>query len=117
MFYSLKLYLRDWWITSPLIVVFLLQIFIWFHIIINIKPALGQIFLHYNIIFGVDLVGSWWKIFYLPLVGLLILVANCIVSFLFFKADKFLSRLLVWWILFVHCFLLIAIILLVGLNI
>lgn len=117
MFVCLKLYWRDWWNNIPLFLLVGIQVFIWFYIIFNIKPAMELVFLHYNIIFGVDLVGSWWKVYYLPLAGLLVLLVNCTLSFIFYKTDKFLSRLLNFWSLLFHLFLLMVVILLVGLNV
>lgn len=116
MFYSPKLYLKDLWISVPIISVILIQIYIWWDLIANIHPDSGQIFLHYNIIFGVDLVGDWWKIFYLPLVGMGVLLVNYFLSFMFYGSDKFLARLLSFWVLFFHIFLTVGVVLLVRLN-
>ncbi len=117
MFYSPKLYFRDLWISAPLLGVILIQIFLWWYLIANIRVDVGQIFLHYNIIFGVDLVGDWWRIYFLPLAGILVALLDYFFSFMFYSADKFLARLLSFWTLFFHLFLLIGTILLVRLNI
>jgi len=114
--YSPRLYLRDLWISLPLLMIFLIQIFIWYLLIANIRPSLEQVFLHYNIIFGVDLIGEWWKIFYLPIAGLIVLLFDYFLSFLFYKSNKFLGRLLSFAVLFFHCFLLAGVALLVRLN-
>jgi len=117
MFYSPKLYLRDRWILFPAIGAILAQIASWWYIIANIHPDAGQIFLHYNIVFGVDLVGDWWHMFFLPLGGILIFIVNYFFSFMFYGSDRFLSRLLSFWTIFLHIFLLAGIIFLVGLNV
>ncbi len=117
MFYSLKLYFRDPWVSAPLLGSILIQIFLWWYLIANIHPEAGQIFLHYNIIFGVDLVGSWWKIYLIPLAGVAVALLNYFFSLMFYSVDKFLARLMSGWVLFFHLFLLIGIILLVRLNI
>jgi hypothetical protein len=116
MFYSPKLYLRDRWVLVPLLGVILIQIFFWWYLIANIRSDAGQIFLHYNIIFGVDLVGDWWRIYLLPLVGTVVILLNYFFSFMFYSVDKFLARLMSGWVLFFHLFLMIGIILLVRLN-
>ncbi|TAN32668.1 hypothetical protein EPN28_04055 [Patescibacteria group bacterium] len=116
MFYSLKLYSRDPWIFVPAVLLLAAQALIWFFLLTSIKPDSEQIFLHYNIIFGIDLVGDWWKIFYLPLAGLGALVLNYCLSFAFYGKDKFVARLLVGWAVFIHVFLLLAAILLSRLN-
>ena len=117
MFYSPKLYFRDVWVSAPLVGAILVQIFLWWYLISNIRPEAGQIFLHYNIIFGVDLIGDWWKIYLIPLAGLLVILLNYFFSLMLYSVDKFLARLLSGWVLFFHLFLMIGIILLVRLNI
>lgn len=117
MFYSPKLYFRDLWVSAPLLGAILVQISAWWYLISNIRSDAGQIFLHYNIIFGVDLVGDWWRIYYLPLAGILVILLNYFFSFMLYSADKFLARLLCAWVLFFHLFLMIGAILLVRLNI
>ena len=117
MFYSPKLYFRDPWISMPLVGVILIQIFLWWYLISNIHSDAGQIFLHYNIIFGVDLVGDWWKIYLLPLAGVVVILFNYFFSLMFYSVDKFLARFLSAWVLFFHLFLMIGITLLVRLNI
>ena len=115
-FYSPKLYFRDPWISSPLIGAVLVQLFLWWSLVANIRQDTGVIFLHYNIIFGVDLVGSWWQIYYLPLAGIIVILLNYLCSLAVYFADKFLARLLAFWVLFFHLFLAIGVGLLVKLN-
>ena len=117
MFYSPKLYFRDLWTLTPLVGAILAQLFLWGYLIANIRPDAGQIFLHYNIIFGVDLVGDWWKIYFIPLAGILVIALNYFFSWMFYSVDKFLARLTSGWVLFFHLFLMIGAILLVRLNI
>ena len=116
MFYSPKLYFRDLWISVPLASIALIQAFLWFSLLRNVTADSGQIFLHYNIIFGVDLVGDWWQLYYLPGVGLLIVLLNYLFSSATYASDKFLARFLSGWTLFFHLFLAIGILLLVRLN-
>ncbi len=116
MFYSPKLYLRDFWISAPLLGSILIQIFLWWNLIANIRSDAGQIFLHYNIIFGVDLVGDWWKIYLVPLAGIAVILLNYFFSLMFYSVDKFLARLMAGWVLFFHLFLMIGLTLLVRLN-
>lgn len=117
MFYSPKLYIRDWWIFGSAAGVLISQIFIWWYIFANITPGPDQFFLHYNITFGVDLAGEWWKLLYLPLSGLIVFIANYFLSFYFYGLEKLLSRLLALTAGVFHIFLLIAAVLIVNLNI
>ena len=117
MFYSPKLYFRDPWVSAPLLGVILVQIFVWWYLVANIRTDAGQVFLHYNIIFGVDLLGDWWKIYFIPLAGILVILINYFFSLMLYSVDKFLARLMSFWVLFFHLFLMIGIFLLVRLNI
>ena len=117
MFYSPKLYFRDPWVSVPLVGVIFAQLFLWWYLISNIRPDAGQIFLHYNIIFGVDLVGDWWRIYYLPLAGVAVTLLNYFFSLMLYSVDKFLARILSVWVLFFHLFLTIGVTLLVRLNV
>lgn len=117
MFYSPKLFFKDRWIFGPLIGSVLLQLFVWWYILANIRPTTEQIFLHYNVVFGVDLIGEWWKIYYLPIAGLLVMIVNYVLGLSFYRNDKLLSRVLSFFVLFFHAFLVMAIVLIVDKNI
>jgi len=116
MIYYLKLYLRDWRNLIPLILSLSIQIFCWVYILFNIKPSVGRLFLHYNIVFGVNLLGEWWKILYFPIGGLVVILVNFVASFLLYKKDRFVSWLLSFWALMINIFLLVEIYLLIRLN-
>lgn len=115
-FYNPKLYLRDYWIGPVFLGCIIIQLTVWWYLLANIHPTSEQIFLHYNTVFGIDLLGVWWKIFYLPAGGFLILTANFLVSWYFYISDKFLSRVLSLWSGVINIFLALAIYLIAGLN-
>jgi len=117
MFYSPKLYLRDWWINVPLLLTFGLQIFMWWYLLSHFHSSADQIFLHYNIIFGVDLVGDWWQIFYFPAGGLVAMILNYLLSWGVYGSDRLLARFLSFWTALITVFLLMAVWLISGLNI
>lgn len=94
MIYRLKVFLKDPWIIIPLAIAIAGQVFLWLYIFLRLGSASDQIFLHYNIIFGVDLVGEWWKILYLPVGGFMIILVNFFLSFFCYGNDKIISRLI-----------------------
>lgn len=51
-------------------------------------PATETIPLHYNIYFGIDLLGPWWYFFILPFAGFATLVINCILSILLYARER-----------------------------
>ncbi len=52
------------------------------------KPAVP---LHYNIHFGVDLFGAWWRVFMPSIAGLVIIIINTILAAVYCKKQKMLS--------------------------
>lgn len=51
-----------------------------------IRPSETPLVLHYNVYFGVDLLGIWWQAYTLPLLGGLFFVGH------FFLAQRFYAR-------------------------
>jgi len=117
MLYPLKLYFRH----LPNLIILSLSlatnIAIWVWLLWQIRPHDEQIFLHYNILFGVDYVGEWWRILFLPISGLAILLVNGAIGWSLFGKDKFYAQLLNAVSLFCQIFLLVAAALLVFLNV
>lgn len=46
-----------------------------------IRPVDFPIILHYNVYFGVDILGSWWEVFFLPGVGTFFLIVNFVLGY------------------------------------
>jgi hypothetical protein len=116
MFYLLKIFFKDPWVLVPLVASALSQSFMWFYILRNLSSRSDNLFLHYNIIFGVDLVGSWWKILYLPLGGLAIIFANYLLSLWLYNTDKIIARMLTIFCGVFLLFLSLAVYLIVDIN-
>lgn len=47
--------------------------------------------LHYNIYFGIDKIGNWTNIYYLPLIGVIVLIINLLGGYLLYQKDKLIS--------------------------
>jgi len=60
----------------------------WGLIAFFIRPVDFPIILHYNVYFGVDVIGAWWQVYFLPLVGLAILGINAILGYLFYQQRE-----------------------------
>lgn len=66
--------------------------------------------LHYNIHFGVDLFGAWWRIFLVPLSGLVILLVNYASAIILWERERVLSYFLVSVALLIQILLFISMI-------
>ncbi|MEK7065198.1 MAG: hypothetical protein AAB963_02020 [Patescibacteria group bacterium] len=115
--YPIKLYFKNWPIFITTVVALCLNIAAWIWLLIEIRPQTEPVFLHYNILFGVDYVGEWWQVLYLPISGLVIIIVNAVMGWLLFSRDKFLAQILNGISLFCQLFLFIAAALLVFLNV
>jgi NADH:ubiquinone oxidoreductase subunit 6 (subunit J) len=92
----------------------------WFFVyVININIAeQDSVILHYNVDFGIDLIGNVRQIYIIPSIGLVIVLFNLILLFFAYRknivperrdADKFLANLLLGSALFVNFILLFSV--------
>jgi len=79
---------------------------LWLGLLLVSRDFLTAMPLHYNIYFGIDLYGPWYRIFAMPLSGLAIGLVNFITGSLIYRRDKNLSYFLVFTSTF--CELLLA---------
>ena len=67
----------------------------WIAIAFFLRPVDFPIILHYNVYFGVDVIGRWWQVYFLPLIGLIILLINSSLGFLFYgQKERIVAHLL-----------------------
>ena len=114
--YPIGLYFKNLPIFISIIGSVLLNITTWIWLLFEIRPQAEPIFLQYNIMFGVDYIGDWWQVLYLPICGFVIIAVNATLGWLLFGRDKFLAQILNGIGLFCQLFLLIAAALLIFLN-
>ena len=75
-----------------------------------------EIALHYNIYFGIDLIGSRWQLFYLPIVGAIIIIFNILIALLTYNKNQFIIKVLAVSTLLVQLFILLSIISIAYIN-
>ena len=84
-------YLRDFFRSQIaiwlLILSFVANLVNWVIIWAWIKPVDFPIILHYNVYFGVDLIGDYRQAYILPLIGIILLVVNLLLA-IYFYAQK-----------------------------
>lgn len=64
---------------------------IWAFLYLKFSPLGGSenvLPLHYNIYFGVDLIGEWSRVFIMPLVGVIFIVINFLIADIIYLRDK-----------------------------
>jgi hypothetical protein len=71
----------------------LVNVGLWIVLLRTVTPTDSDIILHYNIYFGVDVVGNWMSLFFMPLLAAGILFLNAILSRFFYYKERLVSYL------------------------
>ncbi len=72
--------------------------------------------LHYNIHFGVDSFGPWWRVFMPTILGVVVLVVNGILAIIYWKIERMLSYFALLLMPILGIFLLLASVFITLLN-
>ncbi|EKE19040.1 MAG: hypothetical protein ACD_9C00158G0004 [uncultured bacterium] len=105
--------LVQWMIIGSLII----NVVNWGLIIFYIRPVDFPIILHYNVYFGVDVIGPWWQVYFLPLIGLLIFIINTLLGYLFYQQkERIVAHLLVLAVFIVQICITIGVVSLLLIN-
>lgn len=107
---------------SPLVQwIFIGTIFVglanWGILIFYIRPVDLPIVLHYNVFLGVDIVGDWWQLYFLPIIADLFLIINVILAYIFYqKKERLAAHILLLASFFVQFGVAIALVGLIMIN-
>ena len=93
-----------------------LNILLWVLVIWKVRPQEEPLFLHYNIYFGIDLLGSWQQFYLMPASGTVILLLNSILAILLPQKEKIISHFLAAINIIAQIVLIVACILIILLN-
>lgn len=94
----------------------LLNIIHWSVLYIKIKPGQNNILLHYNVVYGRDLVDKSLYLYWIPLLALILLVINYIVASIFYKKEKLASYFLSIASISVQAVFFVATLVLISIN-
>ncbi len=82
-----------------------INIGLWLYLYLGVEHTFESIPLHYNIYFGIDLFGPWYRLLIMPLFGVCILLVNGLVALLIIDKEEPLSYSLILGALFCQIFL------------
>lgn len=89
----------------------------WISLRLFIKPVDFPIILHYNVYFGVDMLGNWKQVFILPFLGLILFMINSYLSLYFYhQKERIASHILLMATLMLQLSLIIASISVIIIN-
>ena len=83
-----KDFFRSGYVHWALICSILLNFLDWGLLAYFIKAVDFPIILHYNVYFGVDLIGDWWQVYFLPLVGVMVIGVNLALGLFFYQQKE-----------------------------
>lgn len=89
----------------------------WLSLFWQIKPRTEPVYLHYNIYFGIDMIGSYQQLYYMPLSALGIFLFNLLLAILFYNREKAISFFLLSIGIIAQIVIFVATILIILLNI
>ena len=115
-------YREDLVVKITLLASLILNALIWLLLYFKLFPFsylsdYGEIYLHYNIYFGIDNIGQWYLPFVIPILGLFIIIFNNLLAYIFYLQEKLVSYILLISQALLHCVLLAAAIFVILLNI
>ncbi|OGY47425.1 MAG: hypothetical protein A3J65_04735 [Candidatus Buchananbacteria bacterium RIFCSPHIGHO2_02_FULL_45_11b] len=85
---------RDGFVKFNLFLSLLLNTGLWAGLFWRLKGFSESVPLHYNIYFGIDRLGPYYQLFFLPFLGLLFILINFSLGAAFFSKEKLLSQIL-----------------------
>ena len=115
-FIKLNLLLKDRVVFWSFVIGLLLNLLLWAFLIYRVRPQLEPLLLHYNIFLGIDLIGPWWKMYFIPGLGSGILVFNFILGWMLFLKEKILSYFLFIAFALLQVFLIVSTIFIILIN-
>lgn len=91
---SKKSFLQDRLNIAGLLISGCINLINWIIISAKIKPSNAAILLHYNVIYGADLVAKSWYAYFVPALALALLLLNAVLASFFYKKEKLASNFL-----------------------
>jgi hypothetical protein len=89
----------------------------WAALAIFIKPVDKTIILHYNVYFGVDSIGHWGQVYFLPTLGLVILLVNLLLAkYFYLQKERIAGHIMMMTALMAQLSLLIAAVSIILIN-
>jgi len=109
-------YNRDKFIRINLFFSLVINILIWLWLSLQIRALPELIPLHYNIYFGIDLLGYWYQVFLMPFFGILVILLNFFLGSIIYQKEKILSKFLAGTSSFIQVIIFLASIFIILIN-
>lgn len=100
-------FLKDTFNQTNLILGLGLNLFLFSFLFFKAERS-SSIALHYNIYYGIDLIGEWQRIFIIPLSGLIILIFNWLLAYFLYQREKLACYFILAWTSLIEILFLIS---------
>lgn len=90
--YPLRLFFKDYVVSMGILIALLTDIFLWIYILVRGRALGDSAFLHYTIHFGVDFIGAWTLLLFIPALGLVIFAVHTGIGYWLYGYQKTLAR-------------------------
>lgn len=109
------------WLQDKILLVFFLVSFFlnlafYLFLVALARPTSEPVVLHYTVYFGFDLIGEWYRFYFMPTVGTFLFLVNFFVTLKFYQPERMAGYLLSSLTLVVEFLLLIGGILVLLIN-
>ncbi len=65
-----------------------INVVLWVYVARHTQASVESVPLHYNIYFGIDLLGPWWYSFFFPAIGTGVFLANSVLTVLVYRKER-----------------------------
>src|SRR5258708_6586567 len=113
---SKKSFIQDRPNLTGLVVAAFLNAINWVILLGKIRPGNTNILLHYNVVYGADLIAKSLYAYWIPLLSLALLIINAILASIFYKKEKLAAYFLSLFSIIVQLIFLTASIVLISAN-
>lgn len=83
----IRAFFRNRFLSIGSLLALISNVGLWVYLARQLVPQQESIPLHYNIYYGIDLVGPWWYLFFLPAAGSAVVLANTAFSVILQKSK------------------------------
>jgi len=114
--FLLRPYWKDGVVTTIIFFSLIINLSMWIFLLNNKIEGNYPIILHYNLLFGVDYLGNYEKVFLMPMIGIIIFIFNTLLGYYLYAKEKLASYFLQFNSLIIQLFLFFAAYLIIKVN-
>lgn len=88
------MFIQDRYLLALLALSLFLNLGLYVFLVLAVKIGSEPLVLHYSVYFGIDLIGEWYQIYFMPVVGTFIFIINIFLALFFYLKERLAGYLL-----------------------